>query len=93
MYSDASGPMQPPDDTRGEEGQPNEDSGETALIPKSLCPGMKPGDTLTMRIVSEQEDEYEVAYEQEEEQGEEAPAPPEAAAPPAPGGGAGDMYA
>lgn len=35
---------------------------ETTVIPKSLCPGMKVGDTVNLKIVRELENEYEVAY-------------------------------
>lgn len=42
---------------------------ETALIPSSLCPGMKPGDVIELRIVRTHDKEYEVAYEPEESEG------------------------
>lgn len=53
---------------------------ETATIPKSLCPGMKVGDSVTLKIVRELEDEYEVSYppktEEEPEESEEMESPP-----------------
>lgn len=54
---------------------------ETATIPKSLCPGMKVGDEVTLKIVRELEGEYEVSYppkssrETDEDEEEMAPVP------------------
>ncbi len=42
-------------------------SGETALIPKSLCPGMKVGSKVTLTITADHGDEYEVSYDKEPE--------------------------
>jgi hypothetical protein len=39
-----------------------DEGGETALIPKSLCPGMKPGDEVTLKIERVLEDQYEASY-------------------------------
>ncbi len=36
---------------------------ETAVLPTSLCPGMKPGDEIKLRIVSVDDDSYQVEYE------------------------------
>jgi hypothetical protein len=52
---------------------------ETALIPQSLCPGMKPGDELVLKIDRVHGEEYEVSYAPKEESPEEAP--PESAPP------------
>lgn len=48
-----------------------EQGGETALLPSSLCPGMEPGDKLVLRIVASRGDQYEVAYESEEGESEQ----------------------
>lgn len=37
-------------------------SGETALLPKSLCPGMNVGSTITLTITADHGEEYEVSY-------------------------------
>ncbi len=64
---------------------------DTALVPKSLCPGMKPGDEFMIRIERELEDQYEISYpKQEAKEGEEEKPEPEAPAPP-PGQMAGYM--
>lgn len=42
-------------------------SGETALIPKSLCPGMKVGSKVTLTIEADRGEEYEVSYDKEPE--------------------------
>lgn len=42
-------------------------SGETALLPKSLCPGMKVGSTVTLTITADHGDEYEVSYNNDKE--------------------------
>lgn len=65
-YADAA----PSDQSMGEE-HGEEQHGETSLIPKSLCPGMAVGDTIELRIVGEQEKDYEVAYEKEPESEQE----------------------
>lgn len=67
------------------EGDGKESNTRTGLINSDLCPGMKEGDMLQLRIVAVHDKEYEVEYEPEkesgEEPGEESPAgeqPPEA---------------
>lgn len=50
-------------------------SGETALLPKSLCPGMKVGSTVTLTITADHGDEYEVSYSKEPEAAAAAPEP------------------
>jgi hypothetical protein len=42
-------------------------SSETALLPKSLCPGMKVGSTITLTITADHGEEYEVSYNKEPE--------------------------
>lgn len=66
-YYDDSGGEQPP---KSEE--VSEDTGDsTALLPSSLCPGMKPGDTITLNIERVLEGQYEVSYQKEGERSEE----------------------
>lgn len=57
------------------QGEPKKDS-QTALLPKSLCPGMKVGDTVTLKIEESHDDDYAVSYpghdsDDEESEGEE----------------------
>ena len=59
------------------------DTGTTAVLPSEICPGMKVGDEMVLKIIGVDDDSYEVAYAPKEGKGEEeAPAP---AAPPAEG--------
>lgn len=45
---------------------------QSTLIPKSMCPGMKPGDEVSLRIDKVLEEEYQVSYtKQPEEEAEE----------------------
>lgn len=72
------------------EGSEEQGKTETSTIPKSLCPGMKVGDSVELKIVGELDSEYEVAYEEETEtdeapEMEEEMAPPPTAMPQAPG--------
>lgn len=58
----------------GPEGEAQQDS-ETTLVPKSICPGMKVGDEMVLKIVGDREQDWEVAYapkegSKEEEAGE-----------------------
>lgn len=53
---------------------------QSTLIPKSMCPGMKVGQQITLTIDKELEDEYQVSYDKApasgddgEEAGETAP--------------------
>lgn len=68
-YADAAMPAEEPKQT--------ETTSKTALLPKSFCPGMKPGDVIPCKVTRELGEEYEVAYEggEEEAEPEEAPAP------------------
>lgn len=50
-------------------------SGETALLPKSLCPGMKVGSKITLTITADHGEEYEVSYNKEAEEPAAAPEP------------------
>lgn len=40
---------------------------QSTLIPKSLCPGMKPGQDVTLHIDKVLEEEYQVSYNKEKE--------------------------
>ena len=67
---------------RGEE---KDGEGETALINSDICPDMKPGDVMELRIVAVHEGEYQVQYmpkEEDEEHGEGEEAMAGAGAPP-----------
>jgi hypothetical protein len=57
----------------GEEGE----EGQTALVPESLCPGMKPGEEMVVRIDKVLDGQYQVSYSPEPKAKE-----PEAAAVP-----------
>lgn len=77
----------------GSEGQeqpsaePKEDQGEqSAVLPKSLCPGMKPGDTIELKISDVRGDSYVVTYEKDESKEEEDREQPQAPPPPEGGG-------
>lgn len=73
----------------GDEDQENSphDTGTTAVVPSELCPGMKVGDEMVVKIISVDDDSYEIAYapekgkpkaEDEESEGAaEAPPPAE----------------
>lgn len=54
----------------------------TALVNSDMCPGMKVGDTMQVRIVAVHDGQYELAYE-EEPSAETTEAAPEAGAAPA----------
>ena len=49
----------------------------TFLINSEVCPDMKPGDMMELRIVGVHDGEYEVAYEEKgkDERSEESPEP------------------
>jgi hypothetical protein len=68
-------PAEGSDETEGAKGE-----GQTALVPESLCPGMKPGEEMVVRIKSVMDGQYEVEYSPEPDKKEEAP--PEAPAKP-----------
>jgi hypothetical protein len=47
----------------GDEGEDSpHDTGVTAVVPSELCPGMKVGDEMVVKILSVDDDSYEVAY-------------------------------
>lgn len=62
-------PRPGPDTAPKENPDKDEMEGQTALIPKSLCPGMEVGDEVKLKVVGVHEDELEVAYEGKGEEG------------------------
>jgi hypothetical protein len=84
----------PPGEETGEGAPPTDDGKESEtgnppqLINQEICPGKKPGDTITLKIVAVNPKEYTVEYMYEgdqEPEGGEMGMPPEGAA--AEGGG------
>lgn len=70
-YDDSSGATSITDDTakpKTPEQRDREQDKKTALVPMALCPGLKPGDTLNLRVASVHEDEYEVEYDEGNEE-------------------------
>ena len=71
--SPAGGGAKAPEESGGDEPH---DTGTTAVVPSELCPGMKVGDEMVLKIVGVDDDSYEVAYAPKEGRGEEeAPTP------------------
>lgn len=54
---------------------------QTFTLPKSIAQGLKPGDELTVRIVADHEDSYEVQAAGSEEEPEEQSEAPSAETP------------
>lgn len=70
--------------------EPKEDQGEkSAVLPKALCPGMKPGDTIELDIKEVRGDSYVVTYTPENAEKEKAEQEQPSAPPPPEGGGQG----
>lgn len=69
----------------------NQEEGKTAVINSDICEGLKPGDTLNLRIVESREGEYVVEYEKESEPEKGGDQQPEMASM-AEGDGGDDMY-
>ena len=98
-YSDgeapAPGPTQAPDHADERE---TPEEGKTALLNSEICPGMKVGDELVLKVTGVHEGEYEVAYAPEPKEEEEPTESGEPAgtvgAAPAPSGASmgGGMY-
>lgn len=70
MPSDEAAPSQPGNESESAADNPTPDEeagpeGVTALLPKSICPGMdiKPGQTITLKVLKAYDDEIEVEYE------------------------------
>lgn len=70
----------PQDDSGGE--QPH-DTGTTAVVPSELCPGMKVGDEMVVKILRVDDDSYEIGYAPKEgkSKAEEGETPEPAPAP------------
>ena len=72
------------DSMEGKDTQDATDSGKTALVDSSICPGMKPGDEFTVKVEKVLDSgEYVLSYpegskKEEEPSMEEGMAPPEA---------------
>lgn len=81
MYSDSQ-EMAEPAEKKEEEGEYEE-----TTIPKSICPGMKVGDEVVLKITGELEDEWRVAYAPQESKEHEESEPEEGMM--APGGAKG----
>lgn len=73
-----------PDDAGGE--TPH-DTGVTAVVPSELCPGMKVGDEMVVKIIGVDDDSYEISYAPEKGK----PEAEETAAAPAPEGSMASM--
>ena len=81
---DDAGAGSPPGGADDEQGNSPHDTGTTAVVPSELCPGMKVGDEMVVKILSVDDDSYEIAYAPEkgkhkaesEESAGEAEAPP-----------------
>ena len=55
MYGDGGGEPAPADAA-----PPEDQGGQTAMLPKEIAPGKNPGDTISLIVVSTQEDSYQV---------------------------------
>ena len=91
-YMENDGPAQEsPAPAMGNQDGEDKGEGQTFLINSEACPGMKPGDTMELKIVAVHDKEYEVSYQPEEKgedgQGGDGEAPAEAPTPASPGGG------
>jgi hypothetical protein len=60
LYSD-DGDVAPADDTEPADEMSDEIT-ETALVPKSFCPGMNPGDEGVFRVDEVLDDQYQISY-------------------------------
>lgn len=62
-------------------GEQPHDTGTTAVVPSELCPGMKVGDEMVVKIVGVDDDSYQIAYAPKEGEGQKEEMPAEAPAP------------
>ena len=76
LYSD--GAPNAPESAGADDEKESSEGAKTAVIPKELCPDMKVGDELGLRIVRVNEGDYEVEYEPKGESEEAAPEPAKA---------------
>lgn len=67
------------------------DTGTTAVVPSELCPGMKVGDEMVVKILSVDDDSYEIGYAPKEGKGEDKGEGEAQAPAPAPEGSMGSM--
>lgn len=73
MYSDEDGPSnaQMPGKDGGEDMDDQQkgetEGGKTALVDSDICPGMKPGDMIQLRIERVMDKQYQVSYEPSED--------------------------
>lgn len=61
-YDDGGSAPAPVDSGASHQESQDQDYGQTAVIPKELCPDMNVGDEVVLRIVRGNEDSWEVAY-------------------------------
>lgn len=88
LYGDSS--SEPGEAPHDEAAEAKEDQGkQSAIIPKSLCPGMKPGDTIELDIAEVRGDSYVVTYTPEDSEKEKSEREQPSAPPPPEGGGQG----
>jgi len=81
-YGDGGGSAPSGAETMDESGHDEpHDTGVTAVVPSELCPGMKVGDEMVVKIVGVDDDSYQIAYVPKKGKGDEeestasAPAP------------------
>jgi len=74
-----------------EQDNPEKDSGKTFLINSEVCPGMKAGDEMIVKIERVLEGEYEVSYAPEKGKEESEPEPEPSMTEPQ-GGGMSGMF-
>lgn len=65
-HDDAGGGMPEGSEPRGRD-KDGEGDEKTALINSDICPDMKPGDVMELRVVAVHEGEYQVQYQPKEE--------------------------
>lgn len=92
--NDGASSVMPSDDGGGDDKNNSpHDTGTTAVVPSELCPGMKVGDEMVVKILSVDDDSYEIGYAPKEgkskAEGEESEGAAEA---PAPEGSMASMY-
>jgi len=79
LYDDGpEAPAQGMEQSGGEDMEQSGDhSGKTALLNSEICPGMEPGDMITLRITDVKDGEYVVTYsEEDKDKGKEDEAMP-----------------
>lgn len=61
MYSDGA-PAESESSEPKKDDESQESVGQTAVLPRSICPGMKPGEEVVLHIDSVSDDSYVVSY-------------------------------